>query len=79
MNKLKLLPLYIVLAFFSGAALLYMRWPFYEQALLVALVSVPVIFLLSRKWVPVFLFAVLLVSVGYASQEPAFVFTSIGT
>ncbi|MBT2581571.1 hypothetical protein [Planococcus sp. ISL-109] len=79
MNRLKLLPLYIVLAFFSGALLLYVRWPFYEQALLVAIVSVPAIFLLSKKWIPVFLFGVLILSIGYASQEPAFVLTSIGT
>lgn len=79
MNKLKLLPLYIVLAFFSGAALLYLRWPFYEQALFIALISVPVIFMLSRRWIPVFLLGVLIVSVGYAWQEPDFVLTSIGT
>lgn len=79
MNRLKLLPLYIVLAFFSGASLLYLRWPFYEQALFVALISVPVIFLLSRRWMPIFLLGILIISVGYAWQEPAFVLTSIGT
>ncbi|MFC4712810.1 hypothetical protein [Planococcus dechangensis] len=58
---------------------MYMRWPFYEHALFVALISVPVIFLLSRRWIPVFLLAILIISVVYAWQEPAFVLTSIGT
>lgn len=79
MNELKILPLYIVLAFFSGAILLYVRWPFYEQALLIAFVSVPVIFLLRRKWIPLFFLGILVLSVGYAWQEPAFALGSIGT
>lgn len=79
MNKLKLLPLYIIVALFSGAAILYFQWPFYEQALVMALASVPIMLFLSRERMPVFLFVVLLVSIGYAAQEPAYSLTSIGT
>ncbi|MGM0897894.1 MAG: hypothetical protein ACQEV0_08340 [Bacillota bacterium] len=79
MNKLKLLPLYIVLAFFSGASLLYFQWPFYDKAIAMALVSVPIMLVLSRKWIPILLFAILLVSIGYALQEPSDPMASVGT
>lgn len=79
MKKLNYLPLLICLALFSGAALLYYRWPYYELAIVAAIVSVPFLLLLSRKWTPLFLFTVLLGSLGLAIQAPAAAFTSIGT
>lgn len=79
MNKLKYLPLFICLAFLSGIALLYFRWPFYEYAVAAAFLSVPFILLLPRKWLPAFLFLVLIAAIGTAFQEPAASLTSIGT
>lgn len=79
MNNLKLLPLYIVTAFFSGAALLYFQWAFYKEALTMAFISVPVLILLSRKQIPVFMFGVLLLSIGYAVQQAGSPLTTIGT
>ncbi|MEZ0482266.1 hypothetical protein [Planococcus sp. SSTMD024] len=79
MNKMKFLPLLIGLALFSGLALLYFRWPFYEHALAAAFISVPFILLLPRKWLPAFLFIVLVASIGLAIQKPTASLTSIGT
>src|SRR5690606_40791258 len=79
MNKMKFLPFLICLAFLSGVALLYFRWPFYEYAVAAAFLSVPFILLLPRKWLPVFLFLVLIAAIGTAIQEPAASQMSIGT
>ncbi|WP_211654738.1 hypothetical protein [Planococcus alpniumensis] len=79
MNKYKFLPFFICLAFLSGIALLFFRWPFYENAIAAAFISVPFILLLPRKWLPAFLFLVLIVSIGIAAQEPADSMTSIGS
>lgn len=79
MNKFKFLPFFICLALFSGIALLYFRWPFYEYALAAAFLSVPFIMLLPRKWLPAFLFLFLLMAMGMAFQEPASSLASIGT
>lgn len=78
MNKVKILPFLISLALLSGAALLYFRWPLYEQAVAAAFLSVPFILLLPRKWLPAFLFLVLIAALGLAVQEPADALTSIG-
>lgn len=79
MNKMKFLPLLICLAFFSGVALLYFRWPLYEYAVAAALLSVPFILLLPRTWLPAFLFLILAAALGMAIQVPAASLTSIGT
>lgn len=78
MNKTKFIPLLLCLAFFSSAGLLYLRWPFYEQALMAAVISVPIILVLPRKWLPIFLFAILLASIGIALQDPPAYLTSMG-
>lgn len=78
MNNFKYLPFFICLAFFSGIALLFFRWPFYEYALMVAFVSVPFLLWLPRKQLPVFLFVVLIASLWMAVQEPAAAMKSIG-
>lgn len=44
-----------------------------------AFVSVPILIFLSRKQIPVFLFGVLLLSVGYAVQQSNNPLTTIGT
>ncbi|MFP3357233.1 hypothetical protein R0K17_07675 [Planococcus sp. SIMBA_143] len=79
MNKLKFLPFFICLALLSGIVLLYFRWPFYEYAVAAAFLSVPFILLLPRKWLPAFLFLVLLAAIGTAFQQPEASLTSIGT
>ena len=79
MNKLKFVPFFICLALFSGIILLYFRWPFYESAVAAAFLSVPFILLLPRKWLPAFLFLVLLAAIGTAFQQPEASLTSIGT
>lgn len=79
MNKLKSMPYYIILALMCGAALLHFQGPFYEQALVMALASVPIMLFISRKQIPLFLFGVLLVSIGFAVYEPVHSLSAIGT
>lgn len=79
MNNFKFLPFFICIALFSGIALLYFRWPYVEFAVAAAFLSVPFILLLPRKWLPAFLFLVLVAAIGLALQDPAASLTSIGT
>lgn len=79
MKSIKHIPYYIALALCSGAALLFFKWPFYEQALVLSVISVPVLLVLSRQWIPVYLFIVLLISIAFALSEPVTAVASIGT